>query len=104
MFIRKTELHLQWKCAFVSGKAHLCKEDHYFSTQVFAESTIPQKPNVITTNDFQIDFCPFDNLLPISHGHIFILPSREPNNELEEFSELGFKVSFTKYAHFSIVV
>ena len=88
----------------MGGKAHFFKEDHYFNIQIFAESVTPQMPNAITTNDFQIDFYHFDKLLPISHGHIFFHPSREPNRELEEFSEFGFKDSFTKYAHFSIAV
>lgn len=70
---------------FVCGKAHFCKENHYFYTQIFSEPITPQMPNVIATDDFQIDFCPFDNLLPIPHGHIFFLPCSDSSNELDVF-------------------
>ena len=69
----------------VCGKAHFCKENHYFNTQIFSQSITLQRPNVITTSDFQIDFCPFDSLLPIPHTHIFFLPHKDSSNELDIF-------------------
>ena len=69
----------------VCGKAHFCKENHYFNTQIFSQSITLQMPNVITTSDFQIDFCPFDSLLPIPHTHIFFLPHKDSSNELDIF-------------------
>lgn len=61
-------------------------------------------PHVITTNDFQIDFCRFDSLLSISYGHIVFLPNTESSKELDVISEFGFKVPFTKHVHVGIVV
>lgn len=45
---------------FLCGEADFCKENHYFNTQIFSESITLQMPNVITIDDFQIDFCLFD--------------------------------------------
>lgn len=70
---------------FVCGKADFCKENHYFNTQVFSEPIAQQVPNVIPIDDFQIDFCLFDNPLPISHSHAFFLPNRDSSNELDVF-------------------
>lgn len=71
------------KCCFCVGKHIFCKENHYVNTQIFSEFITLQMPNVITTDEFQIDFCPFDNLWPIPHGHIFFLSSRDSSNELD---------------------
>lgn len=72
---------------FVCAKAHFAKKTIISIHKYFRNlsPSPPEIPNMITTNDFHIDFCPFDNLSPIPHGHVFFPSSRGSSNELGIF-------------------
>lgn len=80
MFIGKSEFHIQWNAVGVWESTLLQRKPLFQYTSIF-RIYYPTNANVITTNDFQMDFCPSDSLLPIPHGHIFFLPHRDSSNE-----------------------
>lgn len=85
------------------GKAHFCKENHYFNIQIFSESITVEMLNVITTNDFQIDFC---HLTVYYQYHMAIFSSYQAQSPVMNWmysQNLDLKFP-SQYARFGIVV